>query len=878
MSFSTVVAGAATVSIATKGGLAFLSLDGRPLFDVAELDAPHWDPNAFGGHPAMCFQNPIGAGEHELLAVVGPNPGPLPQLTVSIAAMVRVDGPCPERHVGPWEARASDAEAWTETEDAAEEGAFPWPPTPARILRGSFAMDRAVRSARLYVAALGAYQVTLNGTKLGDAALQPDPTDFRVTVPYRAFDVGSLVTMGENVIGATVADGFFASYAAPTGRYSFGAAPRRLRVMLVIEDVDGRTLRFSSGEAWRHAPSSISRSEIYNGEDRDLRDEPAHWQLPGFDDSGWESCWTAPVPQGALVAPLAPPIRETRVLRPVSIDRRSSRRHIVDFGQNFAGRIRLRLSGIPGTTVTLRHAEIIDEAGELDVANLRAAKATDTFILAHDGQVELEPQFTYHGFRYAEISGIETLEGVDVEGVVMSTAATECGTVEIGNPMVQKLWENTLWSQRSNFVGVPTDCPQRDERLGWTGDAQIFWDTAAYNMDVGSFTRAFTREMRNAQEKDGSYPMWAPRARVVHPIAATPLPGWADAGVELPYVAFLHSGDRQVVDENWDAMARYVDGILARSPDHVWRVGRGFDLGDWLSLDATAPMDETTPKTLIATAMLARSIGQVAALADWTGRTEEAALRSEQACLVRTAFAREFVRPDGVVGNGSHTSYILALRLNLVPPELRARAGALLAADIRARGTLLSTGFLGTPYALDALADVGEVELAYSLLLRTEYPSWGYMVARGATTIWERWNGDVGDVAMNSYNHYALGAVCSFLYRRVAGIEPLEPGFARFRIAPLLDPRIPSARATYDSARGRILSSWRATETNTRFEVEIPANSVAELHVPGRVVSTSVELEYDSSADVSSGVATPGTHTFQLGLSADAVESATALL
>ncbi len=299
----------------------------------------------------------------------------------------------------------------------------------------------------------------------------------------------------------------------------------------------------------------------------------------------------------------------------------------------------------------------------------------------------------------------------------------------------------------------------------------------------------------------------------------------------LPYTAYLHSGDRTVVDENWDAMTAYVDGISAANPDGLWSKGRGADLGDWLALDAKSPMDETTPKALIGTAMLARSLDQLAQMAAWTGRSTEAARWRAQHGRVRAAFTKAFVKADGTVGNGSHCSYILALRLDLVPDALRAKAGALLAADIRRRGTLLSTGFLGTPLALDALADVGEGGLAWDLLLRTDFPSWGHMVKRGATTIWERWNGDTGDVAMNSFNHYALGAVCGFLYRRVAGIDPIEPGFAKFRVAPVLDSRIARFGARVDSVRGRIETQWSYRDERAQLELTVPPNSSAEVRI-----------------------------------------------
>jgi len=864
LAFQTTTRGKATIILGALGTIETATLDGTVLID--SNSRPYWDPNAFGGPPALTFTVEVDAGGHELFVAVKSNVGPLPQLEAAITALIRVDDENGhfERITSGWESRATDADTWGPPNSLSLPLDFPWPVSPGRLLRHSFNLDGGVASARLYVAALGAYEVSINGERAGDAALQPDPTDFRVTVPYQTFDVTTSIRRGENVIGATVADGFFASYMAPTGRYSFGPAPRRIKMMLIVWMGSGEVRHITTNEEWCGCESAIRSSEIYNGEHCDLRAEPIGWDRPGYTAEGWTRCWAVTAPAGSLVAPLGPPIRAITYLKPQKITAKGGRRHIVDFGQNFAGRLRLRVCAATGTKITLRHAEILNHEGELDVANLRAAEAEDSFILAADGLTELEPRFVYHGFRYAEVRGVDSLDEADVDGVVLSTDLLETGTIEIGNPVVQKLWQNTLWSQRSNFVGIPTDCPQRDERLGWTGDAQIFWDTAAFNADILAFTRSYTREMRNAQGTNGAFPMWAPQSRLWHAIASTPLAGWADAGVQLPFTTYLHSGDRRIIDDNHDAMARYLDGILVSNPDHVWRNGRGFDLGDWLSLDAKNPFDETTPKTLIATAMLARSLGQLAQMCEWTNRPAGAWREHER--KVRTAFAAQFVTPDGMVGNGSHTSFILALRLDLVPANLRAQAAALLAANIRERGMLLSTGFLGTPYALDALADAGEIELAYSLLLRTDYPSWGYMVEKGATTIWERWNGDHGDVAMNSYNHYALGAVCSFLYRRTAGIQPIEPGFGRFAIAPLPDRRIPSARARFAGPRGTIVSGWTIEAGRTKFEIEVPANSFAELNLPGPVLSDAVAFRYNSTHNRSEAVAGPGRYVFESSL------------
>ena len=820
----------ALLTIVGDGVMSRLTLDGQP------LTLPERDPNAFGGAPAYRLPLEIGAGEHVLTVDVAPTPGFFVKPSVSLAAQIRLVDSTGSAHriTQGWETRLGDREPWSTAVALDRQPIFPWPPTPARLLRRAFDSQGAVVRARLYVAALGGYRLWLNGGRINDDELQCEPGNYAARIPYRTYDVTRLVRDGANVIAAMVGDGYFASYQAPNGRYPFGAAPRRFRAMLEITRQDGRIDHVTTDTTWRHAEAPVQMSEIYAGEDQDLRLAQSGWDKLGFDDGQWDRAWRAPSPTAPCAAALAEPVRAVRTLAPVTIRRVGNTRHIIDFGQNFAGRVRLQVKGAAGQHVIVRHAEIVSDTGELDRRNLRAARAEDHYRLQGTGKPEtLEPVFSYQGFRYAEVEGVATLTSAMIAGIQLSSAIPETGSFQISDPNVQKLWLNTLWSQRSNFMGVPTDCPQRDERLGWTGDAQIFWDAASFNMDVGAFTRSYSRILRDTQAPNGAYPLWAPSPEGLGWGTNSATPGWADAGVMLPYTAYLHSGDRTVVDENWAAMTAYVGGILATNPDGLWSKDRGADLGDWLALDAKFPMDETTPKALIGTAMLARSVDQLAQMAAWTGRASEADRWRAQHSRIRDAFAAAFVTSDGLVGNGSQCSYILALRLDLVPPALRAKAGALLAADIRSRGTLLSTGFLGTPLALDALADVGEGTLAWDLLLRSDFPSWGYMVRKGATTIWERWNGDTGDVAMNSFNHYALGAVCGFLYRRIAGIDPIEPGFAKFRVAPVFDPRIPRFGGKVDSIRGPIETRWNFRDGHAALDLVVPSNTTAEIIVQG---------------------------------------------
>jgi alpha-L-rhamnosidase len=507
-------------------------------------------------------------------------------------------------------------------------------------------------------------------------------------------------------------------------------------------------------------------------------------------------------------------------------------RFVFDFGQNLAGWARLRAQGQAGHRLTLRFAELLKPDGTVDQSNLRLADAADRFNLrGDDGGESFEPCFTYHGFRYVEVEGYPgTPTADDVEAVVVYSDCRETGTMDFATPLLGQIWRNTRWSQRGNFFGVPTDCTQRDERMGWMGDIQIFFDAAAFNMDVDAFLRRFLREARAAQREDGAYPIVVPQPRSFPDVVTA---GWSEAGIILPHGLWQRYGDTAVIEENWSAMERWMDFVGSANPDFIWRNDRGLDLGDWLSVDAVEPDDETTPRILCATAYWAFSARLMAEMAEATGRSDAAAHYRAVFEDIKVAFGKELVSDDGIAGNGSQTSQVLALYMNLVPDELRAAAASVLVKEIHGRGMKLSTGFLGTPYLLDVLADAGEWATVAGLLLQTECPSWGYMPSVGATTVWERWNGDVGDLKMNSYNHYALGAVVGFFYRRLAGIAPAAPGFRRIAVRPAWLPEIGRVSARYESCVGTIATQVDGdAEGISSLDLTVPPNSVAEIELP----------------------------------------------
>jgi len=816
---------------------------------ASPLDRPFdWDTYLpFWGTLAR-YEGAIVPGRNSICALVeADTSGFFPVDGGAFAALIRIhhaDGSCtritssaarvqPEPAAG-WTGKDFPAGRWPAVQPSTSWAqGDPRPSEPAMLLRTDFAARAKLVSARLYATALGAYQARINGRPVGEAILAPEITVAKDHLLFQTYDVTDMVEVGANTLAAIVGDGW---YASPFGwrleRYGFGPAPRRFRAMLRLDYADGRAEWVATGPGWKLAPSPIVSSEIYDGETYDARREQPGWDAPGFDASGWPEARIGAEPATRFIAQTSPALRRIGTLRAVSISEPQPGRFVFDFGQNFSGWARIRATGPAGSRITARFAELLCADGTADMSNLRVARATDTVILAGHDNETFEPHFTYHGFRYVEIEGYPGTPGRDdVEGVLVHSAARETGVMEFAEPLLAQFWRNALWSQRSNFFAVPTDCPQRDERMGWTGDIQIFLDAAAFNMEVDPFIRRFLEEVRAAQRPDGGLPIVVPQPLSFPDVVTA---GWSEAGIVLPWQLWQRYGDTAVIDENWPAMTGWMDYVVRHNPDHVWRHDRGLDLGDWLSVDAIKPDDETTPRVLCATAYWAWSAELMAEMARATGRFDEAGHYAALREAIGAAYSQAFVAADGRCGNGSQTSQVLSLYMNLVPPPLRDAAAELLGADIRARGMKLSTGFLGTPYLLDVLTDAGRLEEVTELLLQTGYPSWGYMVSQGATTMWERWNGDTGDLSMNSYNHYAFGAVVGFFYRRLAGIAPAAPGFRRIAVRPLWLPRIGRVAARYESQLGTI-----ATEVDgdvdgmTRFALTVPANTVADVELPG---------------------------------------------
>ncbi|HWT65056.1 MAG TPA: family 78 glycoside hydrolase catalytic domain, partial [Terracidiphilus sp.] len=724
----------------------------------------------------------------------------------------------------------------------------PWITDSVKALRTEFAAGKPVKSARIYATALGAYNLFLNGKPVSEDVLAPGWTDYRERVVYQSYDVTKLVAQGKNALGALLAPGWYSTplewYQQPN---NYGDTPPALRAELRIEYADGSVESVKTGEGWTAQRSEILSSEIYDGETQDARRIEHGWNTVNMAAKNWAKAASIKPAAVEIVAQNFEPIRVEREVHAVTVSEPKPGVYVYDFGQNLAGVEKLRVSGAAGTDVRVRFAEIVNDDGTIYTDNLRTAKATDHFILAGRGVEEFTPRFTFHGFRYAEITGLKSAPGKDaLTALVMHTDAPFAAALKTGSTMLSKLWSNIQWGQRSNFVGVPTDCPQRDERLGWAADAQVFWRAATYNMDLAAFSRKFAADLRGTQFGTPYYGIYAPGT--ASPRSSGTGAGWSDAGVVIPWTSWMQNGDTRMIDENWDAMEKYLAAIETANPDGLWKNEGGIPFGDWLSPEGV------TQYGLVATAYWAYDAHLMQQMAHATGRTADEQKYAAMFEKVRTAFEKAYVKDDGYVlgadnspsvfgainnpdakskGGDTQTGYVLALHMNLIPDTLRQAAVEKLIGKIEANHGLLGTGFLGTPYLLEELTRAGRADEAFKLLLNTSYPSWGYLVEHGATTMWERWNGDQmkADPGMNSYNHYAYGAVGDWIARYAAGVDttPLDAGFHTVVLQPHFDARLGSLEFRYPSAYGVIESSWAVKGATTEWHVTLPANTTGWL-------------------------------------------------
>ena len=756
--------------------------------------------------------------------------------------------------------------------------------TPARHYRKEFNAGKPVARATAFVSALGLFDLHLNGQRVGDAYFQPGWSDYAKRAYYRALDVTALVQSGRNALGAVVADGWYAGYIGfgrlnklgpnGLGRYFYGKTPALL-VQLELTYADGSHETVLSDPSWRVTDAGpIREADLLMGEAHDARREMTGWDRAGFDDRGWAAAIPAAANGERLVTHVdrrgdpevnlgfqappvlqaysAPPIRITQELPAKAITEPSPGVHIFDFGQNFAGNIRLRVKGAAGTTLKLRYGEMLHPNGQLMTENLRAARATDFYTLRGDPAGETwTPRFTYHGFQYAELTGIDGKPPLEtLTGLVIHNDTPLTGQFECSDPVLTQFARNAVWTQRANFVEVPTDCPQRDERLGWAGDAQAYIRTASYNADIAAFFTKWLGDVTDAQLSFGAYPDYVPYPLPTGYTNKDFATGWTDVGIICPWTIWRVYGDTRLVERHWASMTRFMEWRLASST----REGLGLDIGnfyaDWLN------QNDPTPADFIDTCYHAWDCQLMAQMAEATGRTREAAMYRRRFELIRGGFAKAYVKEDGALGVPSQTAHVLALWSGLVPEAQQAATTRHLLDKIKANGFRMTTGFLGTRALLPVLSAHGHHDEAVRLFQSRRFPSWGYEVANGANTVWERWDSYTVDkgfqnAEMNSFSHYALGAVMEWAYQTLAGIDTAQSGFQQIRIHPR-PPKISAAaegeqaplswvKASYHSPHGPISTHWRRDGRTYTLAVTLPANTSGTIWLPARTADAVTE-------------------------------------
>ncbi|RPI26916.1 MAG: alpha-L-rhamnosidase [Acidobacteria bacterium] len=720
-------------------------------------------------------------------------------------------------------------------------------PGPAPMLRAGFKLKGEVERARAYVTCYGLYEMHLNGRRVGDQVLTPGWTSYKKRLQYQTYDVTSLLQSSDNAVGILLGNGWYRGEIGFSKQRNFYGSQLALLMQINIRYRDGSEETVVTDKNWKAATGPILMSEIYQGETYDARLDKPGWSATGFNDRGWKGVKVVNLEKNNLIAPAGPPVRKIEEIKPVKILKTPGGDLVVDMGQNMVGWLRLKVQGPAGTTVTLRHAEVLDKQGNFYIENLRNAKQTVQYILKGDGAETFEPHFTFQGFRYVDVDGYPGNLTLDsLTGIVIHSDMSRSSEFATSNQLINQLQHNIIWGQKGNFVDVPTDCPQRDERLGWTGDAQVFSRTAAFNMDVAAFFTKWLKDVAADQLPNGSVPHVIPDvlSRPGRPSAGSA--AWADSAVIIPWNMFLLYGDRRILEEQYDSMVRWVEFMRQRAGDDLIWTG-DFHFGDWLAF-ATTRSDypgATTSKDFIATAFFAHSTDLLARTARVLGKEADAKKYEELFARIAQEFVREFVTGTGRVGENTQTAYTLALHFDLLPENLRAAAAERLAAEVRDRKHL-TTGFVGTPYLCHVLTRYGYLSEAYLLLNRQEYPSWLYPVKQGATTIWERWDGQkpdgsFQDKGMNSFNHYAYGAIGEWMYRVMAGIEidPAAPAYKHVLIQPRPGGGFTSASARHETMYGKVSSAWSIKDGTFDLALEIPANARATVRLP-KVASSQV--------------------------------------
>jgi len=718
---------------------------------------------------------------------------------------------------------------------------------PVFTLRKEFPLSKKIKRARAYATAHGLYELHLNGKKVSDDLFTPGWTTYEKRLQYQVYDITHLLKSGQNTTGALLGDGWYKGDLAWDNEYGFYGKKIGFLCQFIIEYTDGTKEVIITDKSWKGTTKgAITLNSIYHGESYNASKELTGWSTTEYDDNHWKNVQVVDYPLENLVPTISVPVKRIHELKPIKIWTTPKGTLVADMGQNMVGWVKLNIEGERGTIITLRHAEVMDKDGEFYTENLRDAKATTKYTLKGKGVETYEPTFTFMGFRYVAIDGFSgELKPENLTGIVVHSDMKPSGTFDCSNPLINQLQKNIQWGQKGNFLDIPTDCPQRDERMGWTGDAQAFVRTAAYNMDIASFFSKWLKDVEAEQDDRGAIPFVVPNVLG----EVKPSAGWADVVTIAPWTLYQVYGDKRLLEQQYPSMKKYVEYIRKEAGENfIWKGGSVF--GDWLffkpNIEKWRIGDGHTNQDYIATAFYAYSTKILMLAAKELGKEKDVKKYRTVFENIKKAFNENYITPTGRTSSDSQTSYILALMFDLLSEEQKPKAVDLLVQDIKNRQNHLSTGFLGTPYICHVLSDNKRTDIAYDLLLQETFPSWLYPVKKGATTIWERWDGIRTDstfqtVTMNSFNHYAYGAIGDWMYRVVAGLEIGEPGYKKIIISPQPDARLKYAKATYESRYGPIKSGWKLEGNQLKVNVVIPPNTTAQIILPKTTLANVVE-------------------------------------
>ncbi|WP_276484325.1 alpha-L-rhamnosidase [Paraflavitalea pollutisoli] len=705
------------------------------------------------------------------------------------------------------------------------------------LFRKTFQATKKIRTATAYITAHGLYEAEINGQRVGDAYLTPGWTSYNKRLQYQTYDITQLLKPGANAIGVTLGSGWYRGNLAWTNHNGIFGKDIALLAQLEIVYTDGTTQTIVTDNSWKTSTGAIRYSEIYHGETIDARAEQIGWTTAAFDDKSWTNAATANFSKDVLIATYNEPVKKQETFKPIRIFKTPLGEQVIDYGQNLVGWVVLKVNGPAGHKIRISHAETLDKAGNFYITNLREAKSQNNYILKGGAMETFEPHFTWHGFRYVKIEGYPgDIEPENVEAVALYSDMRPTGQFTSSNALVNKLQQNIEWGLRGNFLDVPTDCPQRDERLGWTGDAQVFFRTASFLYNVNNFFDKWMKDVAADQLPNGCVPHVIPN--VLGNNAGSS--GWADVSTIIPWGMYLAYGDKQILAQQYPSMKAWVEYIGSQSTNYLWNKGRHY--GDWLFYSVNDDRDghsAITSKFYIAQCFYAHSTQLLIKAATLLGNTDDVKKYTTLLANIKEAFFKEYVTPNGGTTSNTQTSYVLALQFDMLPEPMRQQAADRLVQNIKQYGNHLSTGFLGTPYLCHVLSRFGHDEAAYGLLLQETYPSWLYPVKMGATTIWERWDGMKPDssfqtASMNSFNHYAYGAIGDWMYRVMVGLDTEEdaPGYKKITIKPHVSNKFQHASASYNTRYGKLASGWKLENGKLSLDVEIPANTTATVYIP----------------------------------------------